>query len=90
MYFCLSSCSEENVWKLCERIKEEKIDDLNDFSVVFISNNERKVRFIINFHLSYSDCPTIPISLGFQILLENPESRPIYAIGIGKIPILTS
>lgn len=37
-----------------------------------------------------SDCPTIPISLGlsrFALKIQNPEQ---YAIGIGKIPILTS
>ena len=37
--------SEENVWKLCEQIKEEKEQSLNEYYAVFISNDKRQVCF---------------------------------------------
>lgn len=37
-------CSEENVWKLCEFVREEKAPPLEDLFVVFISNANRTVR----------------------------------------------
>ncbi|XP_073240823.1 protein N-terminal glutamine amidohydrolase-like isoform X2 [Porites lutea] len=39
-----TSCyCEENVWKLCEQIKEEKEQSLNEYYAVFISNDKRQV-----------------------------------------------
>ncbi|EDO34804.1 predicted protein [Nematostella vectensis] len=39
-----TSCyCEENVWKLCERIKEEQVLDLEEHYVVFISNSNRQI-----------------------------------------------
>lgn len=35
--------SEENVWKLCEQIKEEKEETLKEYYAVFISNDKRQV-----------------------------------------------
>lgn len=36
-------CSEENVWKLCEQIRDEKEQNLNEYYAVFISNDKRQV-----------------------------------------------
>ena len=41
----ISFFSEENVWKLCEQIKEEKEQSLNEYYAVFISNDKRQVCF---------------------------------------------
>lgn len=39
-----TSCyCEENVWKLCEQIKVEKEQTLNEYYAVFISNDKRQV-----------------------------------------------
>lgn len=36
-------CSEENVWKLCEQIRDEKEQNLSEYYSVFISNEKRQV-----------------------------------------------
>lgn len=41
--------SEENVWKLCEQIKNEKKEILNEHFAVFVSNEKRQV-FIVTFN----------------------------------------
>lgn len=41
--------SEENVWKLCEQIKNEKKEILNEHFAVFVSNEKRQV-FILTFN----------------------------------------
>ena len=35
--------SEENVWKLCEKIRDEQAEDLLEYYAVFISNASRQV-----------------------------------------------
>eukprot|EP00493_Phyllostaurus_siculus_P009611 UN09735 len=42
---CLyTSCyCEENVWKLCERIRDEGINNLAEYYAVFISNSSRQI-----------------------------------------------
>ena len=47
IYSFLSFCSEENVWKLCEQIRDEKEQNLDEYYAVFISNEKRQVRVII-------------------------------------------
>lgn len=37
-------CSEENVWKLCEFVRQERTAPLEELLVVFISNENRTVR----------------------------------------------
>ena len=41
--FCVIFFSEENVWKLCERIRDEQVEDLLEYYAVFISNAARQV-----------------------------------------------
>eukprot|EP00795_Rhopilema_esculentum_P003738 gene3738-15013_t len=43
-----TSCyCEENVWKLCERIRDEQIDQLSEYYAVFISNATRQDYHVI-------------------------------------------
>lgn len=42
--FVIWLCSEENVWKLCEFVSEERTAPLAELLVVFISNENRMVR----------------------------------------------
>lgn len=35
------------MWKLCEQIKEEKEQSLNEYYAVFISNDKRQVCFFL-------------------------------------------
>lgn len=41
---CLVLCSEENVWKLCEFVRDGGTVPLDELLVVFISNASRMVR----------------------------------------------
>ena len=43
IWFIYSFCSEENVWKLCEQIRDEKEQNLDEYYAVFISNEKRQV-----------------------------------------------
>ena len=51
--------SEENIWKLCERLLTEQTrtkeanEELNEFHVVFISNPNRTVKIILFYHLCF-------------------------------------
>lgn len=39
----LLSCSEENVWKLCEFVRTERTTSLEELFVIFLSNKNRTV-----------------------------------------------
>lgn len=39
-------CSEENVWKLCEYVKDQGTCSLDEFYAVFISNERKMVRLM--------------------------------------------
>ena len=41
--FYVMCFSEENVWKLCEKIRDEQAEDLLEYYAVFISNASRQV-----------------------------------------------
>ena len=41
--FYVMCFSEENVWKLCEKIRDEQAEDLSEYFAVFISNAARQV-----------------------------------------------
>jgi hypothetical protein len=47
LVYLLFFCSEENVWKLCEQIRDEKEQNLDEYYAVFISNEKRQVRIIL-------------------------------------------
>ena len=47
VFVCFFS-SEENVWKLCEKIRDDKISDLKEFYAVFVSNDDRQVMQLLS------------------------------------------
>jgi hypothetical protein len=58
--------SEENVWKLCERIRDEGVNEINKYSVVFISNHGRHVSAHGNTLPMVSYVPTVLVLLVLQ------------------------
>lgn len=65
--------SEENVWKLCEQIKNEKKEILNEHFAVFVSNEKRQVPLWMQ--KSAKD-PLAPVVWDYHvILLRQVEGR---------------
>lgn len=68
----LSSCvytscyCEENVWKLCEQIRDEKEQNLDEYYAVFISNEKRQVPLWMQ--KSAKD-PLAPVVWDYHVLL---------------------
>ena len=71
--------SEENVWKLCERIRDEQVENLPEYYAVFISNATRQVcnsmcNFLLPFpldtHSSLQGLPSLNICILLLLLLH--------------------
>jgi len=62
-----TSCyCEENVWKLCESIRNENIEHLNQYHVVFISNDKRQIPIWMQ---SNQDDPLTPVVWDYHVIL---------------------
>lgn len=72
-----TSCyCEENVWKLCQQIKEQNEDDLKEYYVAFISNFNRQVPLWMQ---KQGKDPLTPVIWDYHVvLLQKPaEGKPL-------------
>eukprot|EP00112_Aurelia_sp_Birch-Aquarium-sp1_P017856 Seg418.14 transcript_id=Seg418.14/GoldUCD/mRNA.D3Y31 product="Protein N-terminal glutamine amidohydrolase" protein_id=Seg418.14/GoldUCD/D3Y31 len=63
-----TSCyCEENVWKLCEKIRDEQINDITEYYAVFISNATRQIPLWMQ-RQKISD-PLTPVVWDYHVIL---------------------
>ena len=58
-------------------------------NIIINPTSGKKISLVSYERKSWADCPTIPISSGLSCLFLKIPNPDQYAIGIGKIPILT-
>lgn len=59
---------EENIYMLCKQIDENYPEMLDKFTVVFISNDERKVSFVICIQKGNTNLCIVDTNVGTEIM----------------------